>query len=231
MATPEGVQVMIEEWERMQLDLENPNGTKWTYIHYQQADNLHGSIYGQIQPSFYMGWTMALFGNYEHIIPERIAGLDDRARRDLALSRLVELVAADLARLREHRATMDTRGIDAGRELAPTRALFDASKGAILARKYEAAAERGLYRALRELRQVEAEAAAREDAPEVEAEEEVVAEPEELGSFLLGDPEPSPEPARRDPKPSAGLADRPATASSGHPGRFEEAETADDGPA
>jgi hypothetical protein len=38
------------------------------------------------------------------------------------------------------------------------RAMFDPSKEATLARKYEAAAERGLYRALKEFRQVEKEA-------------------------------------------------------------------------
>jgi hypothetical protein len=40
--------------------------------------------------------------------------------------------------------------VEAGR-----RAMFDTSRESILARKYEAAAERGLYRALKELRQVE----------------------------------------------------------------------------
>jgi hypothetical protein len=45
--------------------------------------------------------------------------------------------------------------VEAGR-----RAMFDTSKESILARKYEAAAERGSYRALKELRQVEKAASA-----------------------------------------------------------------------
>ena len=57
------------------------------------------------------------------------------------------------------------------------RALFDASKEASLARKYEAAAERGFFRALKELRQHERQLKA------VEAE----AFEEELASFLPGD--------------------------------------------
>jgi len=231
MATPEGVDAMIEEWARMKLDLENPHGTQWSYTHYHQADYLHGSISGNVQPTFYMAWTLALNGNYEHIVPERLGGLDDHARRQLALSRLVELVDADLARLRDHRATMDTRGHDAERELAPTRALFDASKGAILARKYEAAAERGLYRALRELRQVEAEAAAHEEVTGPESGPELEDDAGELGSFEPDDPEPEPEPARRDPKPSTGPVGRPKSPSIGGPGRAEEGEAGDDGPA
>jgi hypothetical protein len=48
---------------------------------------------------------------------------------------------------------------------AVKRAMFDPSKEATLARRYEAAAERGFYRALRELRQIEKAAkAAREEA-------------------------------------------------------------------
>ena len=43
---------------------------------------------------------------------------------------------------------------------AARKAMFDSSKETILARKYEAAAERGLYRALKELRQVEKAATA-----------------------------------------------------------------------
>jgi len=183
MATPEGVDALIAEWERMKLDLENPHGTQWTYSHYQHADNLHGSVSGQIQASHYMAWTMALNGNYDHIILERLAGLDDQARRDLALSRLIELVAADLARLKEHRATMDTRGVDAQRALAAEIALFDPSKEATLARKYEAATERGLYRALKELREVEAAGDMSLPGPD-ETAPEPIDEPGALASFL-----------------------------------------------
>ncbi len=65
------------------------------------------------------------------------------------------------------------------------RALFDPSKDAANARKYEAAAERGLFRALKEIRQVEKEAKAA-------AESELLLEPYDerpaLGSFLPVEP-------------------------------------------
>ena len=52
---------------------------------------------------------------------------------------------------------------------AGRRAMFDPSKEATLARKYEAAAERGFFRALKEFRQVEREAKAPDLASEAEA--------------------------------------------------------------
>jgi hypothetical protein len=61
---------------------------------------------------------------------------------------------------------------------AGRRAMFDPSKEATLARKYEAAAERGFFRALKELRQLEKQIKAAD--PVVQAE----AFREELGSFL-----------------------------------------------
>jgi hypothetical protein len=61
---------------------------------------------------------------------------------------------------------------------AVARAMFDPSKEATLARKYEAAAERGFFRALKELRQLEKQAKAAESpAPAGSSRQE-------LGSFL-----------------------------------------------
>ena len=61
---------------------------------------------------------------------------------------------------------------------AGRRAMFDPSREATLARKYEAAAERGFFRALKELRQLEKQAKADESAVEEEAYRRA------LGSFL-----------------------------------------------
>ncbi len=61
---------------------------------------------------------------------------------------------AERVRLAEEEA--EAKGEDPAE--AGQRALFDPSKEASLARKYEAAAERGLYRALKELRQQQADA-------------------------------------------------------------------------
>ena len=73
---------------------------------------------------------------------------------------------------------LDEETVERLRAEAGRRAMFDPSREATLARKYEAAAERGFFRALKELRQVEREFKGESKAPKVGA------SPETLGSFL-----------------------------------------------
>ena len=89
------------------------------------------------------------------------------------------------------------------REAAGHRALFDDSAGATLARKYEAAAERGFFRALKELRQHEKALRAAEAAQEEEG----------LGSILPGE--------MGDEEFDALYAEATAPAASGPPARAE----------
>jgi hypothetical protein len=84
--------------------------------------------------------------------------------------------------LKALREGLDLEGLKLVRAEATARAMFDASPEAVLARKYEATNERGLYRALREFRQIQAQ------IPKVEETPQLAANPvEELGSCL---PEP-----------------------------------------
>ena len=92
----------------------------------------------------------------------------------IALTDRVSQAAADF---------VPPEGVDAGtadrmRRDACARAMADTSKEGVLMRKYEAAAERGFFRALKELRQMRKESQARD--PKVE--EEVIRK--ELGSIL-----------------------------------------------
>ncbi|WP_435020178.1 hypothetical protein TA3x_001687 [Tundrisphaera sp. TA3] len=93
------------------------------------------------------------------------------------------------------------------RNEAANRALFDDSPGAILARKYEAASERGFLAALKELRRMRAEAdmaAVEEEAIAAAVAKAVEASSEptgKLASFFQAPPAPIPAPSR----PSAAL--------------------------
>ena len=82
-------------------------------------------------------------------------------------------------------------------------ASFDPSDGAILARRYEAAAERGFFRARGELRQLKREPAPSRPAGTVA---EVRSSMARLGSFLQGEkpnrPTPPPAPSKPLPAPS-----------------------------
>ena len=87
----------------------------------------------------------------------------------------------EIAQLEEHRKTLDFELIELDRAEAGDRALFDASKPACLARRYRADAERGFFKAMKEFRQVEAEAMAKGEWVSPPAPE---ASPEaKLGSF------------------------------------------------
>jgi hypothetical protein len=76
------------------------------------------------------------------------------------------MIDSEIARLGEVRDSLDPLAVEQDRAQAADRALFDASPEMILARKYEAATERGLYKALKELREVEA-AASEPDETEI----------------------------------------------------------------
>ena len=79
----------------------------------------------------------------------------------------------------------DRAAADRARAGANDRALFDTLPDSILARKYEAATERSLFRTLRELREVEAEAAAKvEEAVAIDANIASGSVSGELGSIV-----------------------------------------------
>ncbi len=88
------------------------------------------------------------------------------------------------------------------RSEAARRAMFDPSKEATLARKYEAAAERGFFKALKELRQHSKDAKGRDVVSAAKAEfASAQKSMQQLGSFLPAVATP-PAPARPASKPA-----------------------------
>ncbi len=122
----------------------------------------------------------------DRCVVQEAAALSDRVRRALDDFEAPEGVGPDEA---------DRLRAEAGRL-----ALFDPSKEACLARKYEAAAERCFFRALKELRQLKARPAA---SPAVDEAAEARASLARLGSFLAASPPAPSKPAPVAPKPSA----------------------------
>ena len=172
MATPEGVDKMIERWGQLKADLDNPEGCHWVTQHQYWADWLMGRLGGthtDITP-FY-AWTMAIGGDFEALKPEHFDGMTTFKEKCVhAMNKVADLVDVEVAKLQAYRASMDTRAVEAERSFAAKRALFDPTHQAILARRYEAAAARDYHKCLAELRQVEAEAEARIPLAEAEAE-------------------------------------------------------------
>ena len=126
--------MLVDAWETMLLDLEHFQGTKWDYGRASRAEYLLGHDPMAMMISRYLNWTQALHGNFANFKPGDFPEeMTRQEKQDHALGQLHDLVTADLAAIRAHRATMDTTAHDAELAHAADVALFDPSKEAILA--------------------------------------------------------------------------------------------------
>ena len=103
-------------------------------------------------------------GFFANLDPTDGEGLDDAARALWAKGEIAAMIDAEVARLQEVRISLDPDSIERDRLEAPDRALFDPSREMILARKYEGATERAMYKALKEFKEVEAAASKLRDS-------------------------------------------------------------------
>ena len=157
----EGVDRLLEAWSELgDLLTRSEISEGWDTAHQSTAAHLLGLREDQARGSLVDRLSMAVRGEGSLADPSWVA-LDDRARRDYARDRLVDLIAAEIAGLEDHRESLDLEAIALDREGAADLALFDDSPEAARARRYEAEARRGFFKALEQLRQAEAEAAER----------------------------------------------------------------------
>jgi hypothetical protein len=183
--TPEGIEVALRTWLELRDDLMRAGSDAWTVQHAERAVHLSGRRFDEVPNPPMKRFALAALGDFRLL--GRLEGerLDDEGRRDWASARLAELIDAEVAALRAAFDTLDHEAFDLDREEAPGRAIFDPGKEATLARRYEAAAERGLYRALRDYSKLEQ--AQRETPPS-----HPFYQNEPLASFRAGDGPPSP---------------------------------------
>ena len=155
--SPEGVDVLIGAWGDLRDDLSADPKPVWGDEQLARGANLLGIRERHARASRLGALSLAFWGDF--------AGLDaadggqhgPEKRRIWAYIALGDRIAAEIAALEEHRKTLDHDTIAIDRAEAGLRALFDDSKPACLARRYEAEANRGFFRALTEYRKVEAE--------------------------------------------------------------------------
>ncbi len=128
------------------------------------------AFFGGTGSLFPLSRTYALMkvmaGDCRWVGPEELDAIPERAaRQDWARDEMLTLVDAELAKLATIRGSIDPEMLRLDRLEAGERALFDPGSEAVLARKYEAAATRGFFRALREFHQNEANLAKAEAEP------------------------------------------------------------------
>ncbi len=156
-SSPEGVDRMVGAWRAIRADLHVASEERWTFTHQQLAENLMGRRVEDLPMSRVHALSQAIWNNAKFLEPAEREGRDSKAVRAFSRLELDSLIADQIRELEDHRGTLDFDRIALDRAGAADRALHDPSPAAVLARKQEAAAERGLYRALKEFRQVEAD--------------------------------------------------------------------------
>ncbi len=164
--TPEGVDRLILAWEGLKSDLFHPMPAHWDCFYLEKAENLKGRRPLDQPVPRARALSEAIEGKFQFLEDHEGAGLDPAARRRWARVQMGHLIDAEIAQLQDLRATFDDTETVRGRAQSVDRALFDPSSEAILARKYEAAAERAFYKALRQIKEADAAHDAAEELPD-----------------------------------------------------------------
>ena len=160
--TPEGIDWLLDQWEILHEELfMKGNRLYWTNNHRARFELLLGRNPADWRLGRIAILSDAVAGFFLNLEKEDGPGLEGEARADWARGELGRMIDEEMARLKDVRIKLDPRAIEQDRAEAVDRALFDTSPQAMLARKYEAATERALYKALKEFRQAEADAADR----------------------------------------------------------------------
>ena len=203
--SPEGVDRLVLAWRELRAELTAQPRPTWTGSHLEKAANLIGLRGDDSRASRVAALSRATWGNFQGLAKHDGAGLGEDARQAWARDRLLERIDEEIAGLEAHRESFDLEAIALDRAEAGDRALFDPSKEAALARRYESEARRGFFKALKEFRHAEAEAAgqaatAPAPTPEVAPPDVPLGSSRERTSRATRDPEPiAPEPTiRRD---------------------------------
>ena len=160
--SPRGLAWMITQWEDLKADLAHPDRYRWNQSRIERAENLIGHRFSSPFLSRIGVLSHAHFGNFSSLKADDWPDLPNAEKQEAARTELGQIMDGEISRLKGVLESLDRVKLAEIESGAMTRALFDASKEAVLARKYAAAAERGFYKALKEFAQLEASAIADE---------------------------------------------------------------------
>ena len=161
LRTPEGVDRLVEGWQSLRQRLAGPSQPNWTHEQTRLAANLLGQDEANLPDPTLFLLSRALSGyktpametdpRFHEILSDNTPGALARWSR----TQLIDWVDTQLHNLANHRATLNLRAIDDDRAQAPLRALFNTSREATLARRYEAEARRAFFKTLDMIQLVE----------------------------------------------------------------------------
>jgi hypothetical protein len=156
---------LVSAWGELREELLRGPKTVWVESHLERAGHLIGYRLDDARGTRLGVLSRAAWGSLGDLADHEGEALEGEARRGWARARLVERIDEEVAGLEAHRETLDLEAIEQVRAEAGDVALFDPSREAMLARRYEAESRRGFFQALKEFRRVEAEAAERPEPP------------------------------------------------------------------
>ena len=163
MRSRAGIDRLTRMWLVLKGILDPTASEPWRAAHRERVNHLLGFSDEEASLSPADALARAILGDFSGL-PNGWGGMDAAERKRGARVQVVALIDAEVGALEALGDDLEeSEAID--RAEAPERALFDSSKQGELTRRYEAAAERTLFRTLREFRQVEQEAQA-EPVPE-----------------------------------------------------------------
>ena len=193
--SPRGIAWMIGQWEDLKADLDVPNACRWNPSRVERAENLIGHRYDSPHLSRIGVLSSAYLGNFAGLKSDDWPELSGGDRQLAAKAELARIFDGEIARLQGVLGSIDRETLAKIESGAMARALFDASKEAVLARKYEGAAERGFYKALRTILELNVSENANLISDDGDANLEMGAG---SGELALNGAEPEPAPAGAD---------------------------------
>jgi hypothetical protein len=152
---PEGIRLLVDAWRSLRVELTRTPRPRWTTWHRERAEHLTGNRLEDNPYTEIGDLSEAIIGPTDP---------DGRTKAE-ALATMIERIDAEVADLETHESTLDLAMLELDRIEAPDRAMFEDSKSACLARRYEAEASRRFFKLKKQLDEVEAEAAERPPTP------------------------------------------------------------------
>jgi hypothetical protein len=187
---PEGIDFLIDHWSELKNDLMNLERNTWTLNHRSRMEMLLGIPEANYRMSRVQVLSEVMSGFSANIDPSEIAGLNAFEQLDWARRQLAAMIDAEIDRLREQKTLLNPDVIEQDRLEAASRALFDTQTSMQQLRKYEAATERAMYKALNEFRAIEAT---------LKADPPVEVSPPETTEMASFEPEPTEDAESRKP--------------------------------
>ena len=152
--TAEGIDWLMRAWLSVKADLDRNARNEWQRWHLDRMDYLTGRNRRDSPPSKFDTMARAGWGDFSGL-PAEQGTLTRREIKTYARQQVAAMIDAEVAALRALDPSRDPEEEARDRAEATSRALYDPSPEAAQARKYEADAERGMHRALREFKKIE----------------------------------------------------------------------------